>query len=211
MEAMWSRFLPAIAKAKEWVSSETIGELKMLQCSIGFATPGNPENRYWNKDLGGGTANDILSYAYEISDEFLPEIPEVTDLLVHEKNGVDAIVRCGLESGGIIVDLMTSFLTPCDEKLVLMGTNGIIEIPHPHFAKECSLYDRDNHWIETWHDDGCQNGFVYEIKEVMRCVSENKLESPKVPHDLNLRFALIQDKIIEKAFSYGGIDATRTK
>ena len=39
MEAMWSRFLPAVNKAKTWIDNGEIGIPEISQFSIGFAAP----------------------------------------------------------------------------------------------------------------------------------------------------------------------------
>ena len=68
MEAMWSRFLPAVNKAKMWIDNGEIGIPEISQFSIGFAAPEDKENRYFNPLLGGGAAKDITgesSYTVE--------------------------------------------------------------------------------------------------------------------------------------------------
>ena len=67
MEALWSRYLPAVQQAKRWVEQEKIGTPTVLQCNIGFVAPDDKENRYFNPKLGGGAAKDITVYAYEIT------------------------------------------------------------------------------------------------------------------------------------------------
>ena len=36
MEAIWTYFLPAIKKAKQWIDEGRIGELKVIQCDFSF-------------------------------------------------------------------------------------------------------------------------------------------------------------------------------
>ena len=39
MEALWTRFLPAIVKVRELVAAGAIGEVRMLQADFGFPGP----------------------------------------------------------------------------------------------------------------------------------------------------------------------------
>lgn len=39
MEAMWSRFLPAVKKVKSWIEEGSIGIPEIAQFSIGFVAP----------------------------------------------------------------------------------------------------------------------------------------------------------------------------
>lgn len=59
MEALWSRFLPAVRKAGQWVAEGRTGGPEIAQCAIGFAAPEGRKNRYFNPVLGGGAAKDI--------------------------------------------------------------------------------------------------------------------------------------------------------
>ena len=54
MEGVWSLFLPANRKAREWLREGRIGKLAVSNVEIGFTAPKNKENRYFNKEAGGG-------------------------------------------------------------------------------------------------------------------------------------------------------------
>ena len=54
MEGVWSLFLPANRKAREWLQEGRIGKLAVSNVEIGFTAPKNKENRYFNKEAGGG-------------------------------------------------------------------------------------------------------------------------------------------------------------
>lgn len=90
MEAMWSRFLPAVRKAKEWVASGRIGPLAYGRIKIGFHAPEDPDNRYFSPALGGGAAYDLTVYCYEIMTYLIGRPAEVINAAaVFGATGVD--------------------------------------------------------------------------------------------------------------------------
>lgn len=73
MEGVWSLFLPANRKAREWLREGRIGKLAVSNVEIGFTAPKNKENRYFNKEAGGGAALDLLIYALALTMYFCGE------------------------------------------------------------------------------------------------------------------------------------------
>ena len=75
MEAMWTRFIPAFKKAKEWVKSGRIGDVKLVNASFCFNVPFDPENRLYNPKLAGGSLFDAGVYPIEFTTGILGENP----------------------------------------------------------------------------------------------------------------------------------------
>ena len=59
MEAMWTRFLPAIVKVREMLAAGAIGEPRWLAADFGFQAPFNPQSRIFDPALGGGALLDV--------------------------------------------------------------------------------------------------------------------------------------------------------
>ncbi len=62
MEAYMYRCHPQIARMIELIRAGTIGEVRVIKASFGFAVPYDPENRLFNRELGGGGILDIGGY-----------------------------------------------------------------------------------------------------------------------------------------------------
>ncbi len=200
MEAMWSRFLPAIVTAREWIRDGRIGEPTYANAAIGFKAEENPENRYYSKALGGGAAFDLTVYDYEILTFLIDRPAEVISAnAVKTDDGVDLSdhVLLKFQKEGCwdcLAVCESTFLAKLDEKIVVYGSDGKIEIPRPHFASDCYLYNAQREQIDHFHDDVTENGFVYEAEEVIRCIRAGKTESERVPHELTIRCAEMFDK-----------------
>ena len=174
MEAMWSRFLPAVNQAKKWAAEGKIGRLEALQGRIGFLAPEGADNRYHSPLLCGGAATDITVYAYEIATWLVNEPVRKTYAAANlDQTGVD--------------------LT--DQVTVIYGREGRIELPDPHYASKCFLYGADGMLKEEFTDTTTQKGFTYEIEETIRCVRAKKTESPVVPHATTIACAELFDQI----------------
>lgn len=147
MEAMWSRFLPAVRKVKEWVLGGRIGTIEISQFSIGFKAPKEKDNRYFSPALGGGAAKDITVYAYELTTFILnQEIEKMDVTAAWSDTGVDVNNHISITFDHALADLTASFMVNLEEKMVIYGENGKIVMPKPHFASECFLYDEKGNW-----------------------------------------------------------------
>lgn len=196
MEALWSRFLPAVQKVRQWLEKGCIGNPETLQISIGFVAPPDPNNRYMNPALGGGAAKDIMCYAYEITTYVLQQpIKSMAVSASWGPTGVDLTDHVSITFEHTLADLMVSFAASMEQRMVVCGPKGRIVLPAPHFASECFLYNAKGELEEHFKDEETVDGFAYEVSEVIRCLQEGAIESPVVPHEETLACAKVFDEI----------------
>src|SRR5690606_33181762 len=62
MEAMWTRYLPAIRKVKAWIEEGKIGEVRTMRADFGFRVDWNPQGRLLSPELAGGALLDVGIY-----------------------------------------------------------------------------------------------------------------------------------------------------
>ena len=198
MEGMWSRFLPKMAKVKEWLAAGKIGKVNLVTCGIGFQAPKDFTNRYYNPALGGGATYDILVYCYEIARYFFPEIPqECVCRADWSASGVDKTDVIVLKYPECMISLIATFEGDIPNTMIFYGEKGRIELLYPHYGKEASLYIEGEE-PEKFAEDKEENGFVYEIGEVIRCVREGKIESAVAPHSMTMEMAKVFDEILKQ-------------
>lgn len=202
MEAMWSRFLPAVNKAKEWLQTGKIGDPVYANIKVGFRAPQDPENRYFGPKLGGGAAYDLTVYCYEIMTWMLGEPSEVKASAVFGPTGVDVtdhvLLRFSGKNGApdAMASCESSFMTNMTEGMTILGGAGRIAVPNPHYGSEAFLYDEQGNQIEAFKDEATENGFVYEAQEVVNCIRAGKIESDIVPHALTIACAKVFDLLM---------------
>jgi len=196
MEALWTRFLPPIMKARQWLREGCIGDAVMAEVGVGFKAPDDPGNRYFNPEKGGGAAYDLSVYGYHLIHWILGREVIAMQPQVISRYGVDAaeMILLTLE-GGLPAVIKASLISPVEERMVIYGSSGRIVIPNAHFASEAYLYDASGALQEHFVDKETVNGFTYEAAEVMRCIREGKRLSDVVPPSVTLRCAEMFDLI----------------
>lgn len=197
MEATWSRFLPAVNKAKEWIESGAIGDINLVNYTIGFKSDENEQGRMRNKSLAGGAMFDIGVYAIEITTYIVnKKLKDVRSTLSYFENGCDKVDTITLSFEDCIANLNAIITCDVPNEMHIYGTKGRIYIKNPHYADSCELYDQKG--LKESFFSRRDNGFEFEINEVIRCVENREIESPVIPHSATIECAGIFDKCFEQ-------------
>lgn len=208
MEAMWTRFIPAIQKTLDLISEGRIGKVRNIQADFGFNAPFLPEKRLLNQSLGGGALLDIgiypaylslllLGYPSEIqaiSNFGETGIDETTSFILAYKNEATANLSCTLKSN-------------TRTEALIYGENGYILIEGRFMeAKQITLFENDKKPVEYIFPRKTF-GYNFEIEEVSQCVREGKKESRRMPLSMSVKLISLLDEIRQKAgIIYEGID-----
>ncbi len=192
MEAMWSRFLPAIRKAREWVQSGKLGRIDGANLVIGFKGDPDPKGRILNPDLAGGAMYDIGVYGIELMTYLIPEkLVRVQSEITYAETGVDKMDQIVLRFENCIASIQTIISCAAHGMLNIYGTEGRIYIQDPHVADHCQLFDGKG--LKEDFYSRRENGFEYQIQEVMDCVRGGRLESETIPQADTIQCAEIFD------------------
>lgn len=199
MEAMWSRYLPMINKARSWLKDGRIGNPVYADMTLCFTAEDDPENRFFNPKLGGGAAFDITVYGYHLVTWMMDrKVERYSVEAVGGPTGVDVTEMVMLRfEGNIPAIIKCSLMTNPENSMIIQGTKGRIVIPDAHCGSEAYLYNVQNELVEHFKDAQTENGFVYEIADVIRCIREGRIESSVVPHSATIDCARLFDRITE--------------
>lgn len=184
MEAMWTRFQPAVVEARRLVADGAIGDVIAVQADLGAFRGYDPTSRLFAPELGGGATLDLGVYVISIAQHFLGTPDAVTASGTRYPNGVDASAVIHLSYGdGRAASLACSLTTETPGRAVVWGTGGSIEIA-PRFHHPTRLVVRRNGAeAETLDFPVRGRGYVHEIDEVNRCLAAGLTESPTMPLD----------------------------
>lgn len=197
MEAMWTRFIPTVRQAMDWIGAGEIGDVRMVQASFGFRddTPA-----LFDPALGGGSLLDVGVYPVTLAHLAFGGQPSRIETMARlGRNGVDeqAAVLLGYTNGGIAV-LSSAIQTQTPTDAYILGTNGMIRL-HDTFwnATQVSLLrpDETPQIISLPHD--C-NGYEYEAREAQACLRAGRLESTIMPYRITLEIMETLDAIRAK-------------
>ncbi len=141
MEAMWTRFLPAIVRVREMLASGLIGEPRWLAADFGFKAPFNPKSRIFNPELGGGALLDVGIYPLSLASMVLGPPAGISSLARLGPTGVDEQDAILLSyDGGRSATLNASVAMTTPTEAVIVGEKGILGIHTPFFrARRISL------------------------------------------------------------------------
>lgn len=194
MEAMWTRFMPALRQAMAWIDGGVIGEVRMVQANFGFRYDAAP---LFDPELGGGSLLDVGIYPITLAHMAFRQAPtQIRSLPYLGRNGVDeqAAYILGYDGGGLAL-LGSAIQTKSPYDGYIMGTDGMITI-HDSFwnASKVSLSRPDQETITKEFPLHC-NGYEYEAMEVHRCLRAGKLESETMPLQTTLDILEVMDNI----------------
>jgi len=196
MEAMWTRFMPALAEVKRVIASGEIGKVTQLHADFGFSATPDPAHRVNDPTLGGGALLDLGIYPLSIACALLGQVETVQAQAIMGETGVDLTTAFTMRhAGGTLSVCSCSLRARAPSELVVSGTRGSVRMHRMfHMAESITvdLLDGPSRTISTpW----IGNGYAHEAIEAGRCLREGLLESPAMTHDDTLAIMGLLDTI----------------
>ncbi len=195
MEALWSRFLPAIVKMKALIADGAIGEVRMVQADFGFRAPLDPEHRLFAPELAGGALLDVGVYPINMAWMVLGAPADIQTTVHIGQTGVDEQVGMLFHyAGGPIAVLSCATRTETQKEAIISGTEGVIRVDANWWqADKITLIKGEDTQVFEFPFDA--NGYEYEAREVGRCLRAGLTESPHMTHAETLAIMQTMDAI----------------
>jgi predicted dehydrogenase len=177
MEALWSRFIPAIKKVKELVDGGIIGDIGYLNADFAFYALDRDENgRLLNPSLAGGSLLDIGIYPIFLAYLILGYPEKILASSKIYKTGVDIQTSMIFEYSNAQAILYSGLTSNSEMKAEISGSEGTLYLaPRWHEAQEYSVEKNDK--VERVQLPTRGKGYEYEIEEVHQCLRNSKIES----------------------------------
>jgi predicted dehydrogenase len=196
MEAMWTRFLPAVLKVRQLIAEDAIGEVRMLMADLGFRAEFDPKSRLFDPALGGGALLDVGIYTVSFASMLLGTPVKVTSLAHLGETGVDEQSAMLLSyAGGQLAVLAAAVRTDIPSEAIIMGTKGQIRVHAPIYCPVRLTLSRPEQGDEIIDAPLEGNGYNYQALEVMNCLRNGWLESATMPLDETLTIMRTMDEI----------------
>lgn len=194
MEAMWTRFIPAVQQARAWIDEGAIGAVRMVQANFGFRHDAAP---LFDLALGGGSLLDVGIYPITLAHFAFGGNPtQIRGLATIGRGGVDeqAAFVLGYDGGGLaLLGSAIQTKTPYDGHI--MGTDGLITLHGTFWNAETVSLERPGQDTVTREFPHPCNGYEYEAREVHRCLRAGARESATMPHQTTLDILETMDHI----------------
>ncbi len=182
MEAMWTRFQPAVAHVRERIAAGEIGELLLVQADFGAQRDYDPSSRLFDLALGGGSVLDLGVYPISFAQHLLGRPDRVTATGTTYDNGADASAAIHLAyADGRAASLTCSLAAQTPGRAVVVGTRGSIELEPPFHHPTRIVVRRNGHDAEVVERPATGRGYSHQAEEVQRCLAAELTESPLIP------------------------------
>jgi predicted dehydrogenase len=202
MEAMWTRFQPAVVRLRELIADGAIGEVRSVQADLGVQRDFDPTDRLFARELGGGALLDLGVYVVSFAQMLLGDPDTVSATGSTFETGVDAEVSLLLGyDDGRSATLMTSLRNALPGQARVFGTAGWIDVlPRFHHPQTIVLHRAGAEPAEiTLPQLG--GGYSHELIEVTECVRAGRAESAVMP----LADTLAVQQVLEDALGQLGV------
>ncbi|WP_338184483.1 Gfo/Idh/MocA family oxidoreductase [Jatrophihabitans sp.] len=203
MEAMWTRFQPALRQMRAWLDAGVLGDVRAVEADLGVVRTFDPADRLFAPELGGGALLDLGVYVVSFA-QWVLGTPE--RVVAHGRLGQtgveeDASVLLTYPDG-VTALLTTSLHSPMPGSARVFGTEGWIDVlPRFHHPTEVVLH---RHGAPPEHvlalPDG--GGYSHELAEVTACVEAGAIESAIMP----LADTLVVQQILADAGQQLGVE-----
>ncbi len=194
MEAMWTRFQPALVKARELLADCAIGEVRSVQVDLGVVRDFDPTDRIFSYELGGGAMLDLGVYLVSFAQMVMGAPTSVSVRGSLEPSGVDA--EASLLLGfpeGRTATLMCSLHSPMPGHARVFGSSGWIDVlPRFHHPRSIVLH-RHGAEPEQFDRPPIGEGYAHELIEVTQSVAAGRTESTIMPLDDTLAVQRVLD------------------
>ncbi|MFC7681851.1 Gfo/Idh/MocA family protein [Paenibacillus sp. GCM10028914] len=139
-EAFMYRYHPRYDIIKDLLNSGAIGEIRAIHSSFTFNNSGSATNVRFRKDWGGGSIYDIGCYPINAARILLgtePEAVTVQAFFSPAHDNVDMMASGLIEFGGnVALTFDCGMWAAGRNPLEIIGTEGIIEVPHAYSIPE---------------------------------------------------------------------------
>jgi predicted dehydrogenase len=200
LEALWTRFQPAVRLIREVIASGEIGTPRFLEACFGLAI--SHKERVKNPALGGGALLDLGIYPLNFAAMHfgLADIRRIHSAATLSPEGVDDQSTITLEyADGRMAALTTSMTAACGAFGRISGTLGHIELPQLTRCESFTvrLVPSDKARVVKCPFDF--NGYEYEVRAAAAAIRAGRLECDEMPWSETLAVCGVMERVLHDA------------
>jgi len=196
MEAMWTRYIPAVVRLRELLAEGVIGPVQLMVAGGAFMPAFDPQAYLFRPDLGGGVLLDAGIYLVSFASMVFGPPSRIHATAEIGATGVDEHDAFLLEhEQGELANLYVSLRAKRSPDVLLIGEKGSIRMHPPLFvprALTLSLAGAEDVTIALPFEG---NGYQFEAIEAARCIREGLTESAVMPLDESVAIMRTMDEM----------------
>lgn len=224
MEAMWTRFFPAVKMMRELIfQKKVLGDVHRLQADLSQAfgvADLPPTSRLRNIDLAGGATLDMgiypLTYARILLDEGIGKTATPFEtksfMTIDEIDGVDHVASILLKykNGKHAIITSSNHVLGPQPFLRLEGTKGTLKMyaENPAMARHFKIEFNDNSEPIEFEEDNDYYGFIYEANAASNAIKNGQTQAAEIPWDETLLVMDTMDKVRHENGFYYPVEKT---
>jgi predicted dehydrogenase len=196
MEAVWTRFLPAIQELRRLIGAGELGEIQMVTADFGFHADYNPDGRLFSPELAGGSLLDVGIYPLNFARMvFGRPFEEVRGYASLSPMGVDeSAVMAARFSGNGMASLACGLCVETSKSAYVLGTEGRAVLPLFWMAREMETQKGKADPVKRQFDfPGF--GYQFEAEEVSLALAHGQSESTVMPLSETLEILGVMDDL----------------
>ncbi|GAA1519038.1 putative dehydrogenase [Agromyces terreus] len=200
LEAMWTRYLPHMARIREIIEAGTLGDVRSLIADHTQKLPDDPAHRINALELGGGALLDLGIYPISFAWDLFGPPTTVQSTATYKTTGADAQVAVvlGYDGGRIATTVSASDLKGPNVATVL-GTEARIEIDAVWYSPTSfRVIAHDGTVLETYESEVVGRGMHFQAEAVERHVAAGTLAGDLLTIDESVAIMGTLDTIREQ-------------
>lgn len=176
MEAMWTRFTPAVRKALSWIAGGAIGEVRAVEASFGFRAEPHELPPLLSRELAVGSLLDVGVYPISLAHAAFGRAPSSVSCAAELEGGVDRQAAFALRwDGGGLAAGMSSVVSETSHDAWIGGSAGSVRLEAPFWNPPAAVLLRADGTQERFAAGG---GYAHEIAAVTEAALAGAREHP---------------------------------
>jgi predicted dehydrogenase len=210
MEAMWSRFLPHLARVRQIVTAGALGRITVFEADSTQLLPHGPADRLGDPAQGGGSLLDVGVYPITVAHWLLGEPTAIAGESTLSAAGVDLHTVATLtHTGGAISVCVSAIDGTGPNRAVITGTEGRIEIDGYFYGRSgFRHFGADGTLVEELRPSVPGRGMHLQAAEFERVVGDGRSQSDIMPVSDSIAVMETLDAIRARIGAEFPVDAT---
>ncbi len=200
LEAMWTRYLPHMARIREIIADGTLGDVRTLMVDHTQKLSDDPLHRINALELGGGALLDLGVYPVSFSWDLFGAPRTIQSTATFKDTGADAqIANIFGYDDGRIASMLSASDTLGPNTAAVIGTSARIEIdPVWYNPTSFRVVAADGTILEQFRSDVVGRGMHFQAEAVERLVAEGNLRGDLLTIDESVAIMGTLDTIREQ-------------